>query len=62
MGLVLEVPVRQVTACTFGGARLDRLFISTSREDLAPDEEPAAGSLFVGDVGVAGQLMGEFAG
>ena len=29
---VIEVPVRKVTACAFGGARLDQLFITTSRE------------------------------
>jgi sugar lactone lactonase YvrE len=51
-----------VTACTFGGERLDRLYITTSREGLAPDEEPAAGSLFQADLGVAGQPVREFAG
>src|SRR5690606_2548208 len=59
---VVEVPVRQVTACTFGGDRLDELFITTSREGLGPDDEPAAGSLFHAEVGVAGQPVREFAG
>lgn len=51
---VVEVPARQVTACTFGGARLDELFITTSREDLEPGDDPLAGSLFSADVGVSG--------
>lgn len=59
---VVEVPVRKVTACTFGGDRLDQLYITTSRENLEPGEEPEAGSLFVADVGVVGQPVREFAG
>ncbi len=58
----IEVPVRKVTACTFGGERLDRLYITTSREGLATDEEPLAGSLWCADVGVVGQPVREFAG
>ena len=30
---VLELPVTQVTACTFGGQELDELYITTSREE-----------------------------
>ena len=59
---VVELPVRKVTACTFGGERLNELYITTSREGRAPDEEPAAGSLFRADVGVVGQPVREFAG
>jgi sugar lactone lactonase YvrE len=59
---VVEVPVRQTTACTFGGERLDQLYITTSREGLAPDDEPAAGSLFRVEIGVVGQPVREFAG
>lgn len=59
---VVEVPARKVTACTFGGERLDRLFITTSREGLAPGDDPLAGSLFAADVGVRGQPVREFAG
>ena len=57
-----EVPTAQVTACTFGGPRLDQLFITTSREGMAPDDDPIAGSLFRADVGVAGRPVREFAG
>lgn len=50
----VEVPVRQVTACAFGGSGLDRLFITTSRENLPDDVEPAAGSVYVAEVGARG--------
>jgi sugar lactone lactonase YvrE len=59
---VVEVPVGMVTACTFGGPDLDQLFITTSRENLPPDADPLAGSLFRADVGVRGLPAREFAG
>jgi len=59
---VVEVQARQVTACTFGGEHLDRLYITTSREGLDPDDDPLAGSLFVASVGVRGLPVREFAG
>jgi sugar lactone lactonase YvrE len=59
---VVEVAPRQVTACTFGGDRLDELFITTSRENLAPGDDPPAGSLFRAEVGVRGLPAREFAG
>src|SRR5581483_2296050 len=60
-GLV-EVPVRTVTACTFGGPRLDQLFITTSRRGLGEDAEGAAGALFRADVAVTGLPAATFAG
>ncbi|WP_166533008.1 SMP-30/gluconolactonase/LRE family protein [Blastococcus xanthinilyticus] len=59
---VVEVPTPKVTACTFGGAGLDELWITTSREGMGPDEEPAAGALFHVQPGVAGRPVREFAG
>jgi sugar lactone lactonase YvrE len=59
---VVEVPVTKVTACTFGGTDLDRLFITTSREGLQPGDDPQAGALFRADVGVSGVPVREFAG
>ncbi|MFF6779862.1 SMP-30/gluconolactonase/LRE family protein [Streptomyces sp. NPDC012510] len=59
---VIELPARKVTACTFGGPRLDELFITTSREDLEPGEDPTAGSLFRARVGITGLPVREFAG
>lgn len=59
---VVEVPPRQVTACTLGGGHLDQLFITTSKEGLSAGDDPLAGSLFVADVGVAGLPVREFVG
>ena len=59
---VIEVAAGRVTACTFGGADLTRLFITTSREDLAPGEDPLAGSIFTATPGVAGLPVTTFAG
>jgi sugar lactone lactonase YvrE len=59
---VVEVGARKVTACTFGGPGLDQLFITTSRDNLAPDEEPPAGSLYYVSPGVSGRPVREFAG
>ena len=59
---VVEVPARKVTACTFGGPDLDQLFITTSREDLEPGDDPLAGSLFRAVVGMRGLPVHEFAG
>lgn len=59
---VIQLPVRRVTACTFGGPQLDQLFITTSREGLAPGDEPPAGALFRASVGVRGLPAREFAG
>lgn len=59
---VIELPARKVTACTFGGPHLDELFITTSRENLEPAEDPLAGSLFRARADVAGLPAREFAG
>jgi sugar lactone lactonase YvrE len=59
---VIEVGARQVTACCFGGPDLDRLFITTSRENLDPDDDPLAGSLFTAMPGVAGLPVRDYAG
>jgi sugar lactone lactonase YvrE len=59
---VVEVPARQVTACTFGGEGLDQLFVTTSREGLDTGDDPLAGSVFSAAVGVRGQPVREFAG
>jgi sugar lactone lactonase YvrE len=59
---VVELPVNQVTACTFGGDNLDELFITTSAYDLPEGAEPAAGSVFCLSPGVRGLAVREFAG
>lgn len=62
---VVELPVAQVTACTFGGPTLDQLYITTSRHGLdesARSGQPAAGALFRADVDVRGLPPLLFAG
>jgi sugar lactone lactonase YvrE len=59
---IVEVDARKVTACAFGGPGLDELFITTSRENLDPGDDPAAGSLFRVKPGVKGLPVREFAG
>ena len=52
----ITVGARQVTACAFGGEDRGTLFITTSRENLAEGEDPAAGSLFTARPGVHGPV------
>ena len=59
---IVELGAQRATACTFGGANLDELYITTSRETLEPGEEPAAGALFRAGVGVRGLPARTFAG
>jgi sugar lactone lactonase YvrE len=56
----VEVPVRDVTACTFGGPGLATLYITTSRLDGGP--EPLAGAVFSAEVGVHGLPALPYAG
>jgi sugar lactone lactonase YvrE len=59
---VVEVGARQVTACTFGGEDYSELFITTSREGLADDDDPQAGSIFRFVPGVKGLPALPYAG
>jgi sugar lactone lactonase YvrE len=59
---IVEVPATKATACTFGGENLDELYITTSRENLEDDEQPAAGSLFLAHPGVRGLPTREYGG
>lgn len=59
---VVELPVSNVTACTFGGDDMKTLFITTSRENIAADAEPNAGALFRYDSPIAGLSVGSYAG
>ena len=46
---IVEVPVKQVTSCCFGGADMSELFITTAQNGMDSDSlirEPLAGSLF----------------
>ncbi|MDF2145184.1 SMP-30/gluconolactonase/LRE family protein [Knoellia sp. p5-6-4] len=59
---VVELPVSQVTACTFGGPGLRELFITTSAEGLSREDEPLAGALFSCTPGVVGLPILPFRG
>lgn len=60
----VELPVSRVTSCTFGGERLDDLYITTANTGLSDKEleqQPLAGSLFVvHNSGYIGHLPYEF--
>ncbi len=57
---VVRLPAPQVTACTFGGAGLDRLFVTTSTTGTDTTAHPHAGALFAVDPGVCGLPVLEF--
>ena len=65
-GRVLEtvpLPASQPTCPAFGGPDLSLLFVTSAAEGLSPAEraaEPAAGSLFILDVGVSGLPDAEY--
>ncbi|MFJ5226803.1 SMP-30/gluconolactonase/LRE family protein [Streptomyces sp. NPDC088400] len=59
---VVEVNARQVSACSFGDDDYGRLFITTSRQDIADGDDPAAGSVFTVRPGIAGLAPLPYAG
>jgi sugar lactone lactonase YvrE len=62
LDLVIDLPVSQVTACTFGGPERQTLFITTSREGIDPGDQPDAGAVFRYDAGVRGAPQHAYAG
>jgi sugar lactone lactonase YvrE len=62
----IDLPVRNVTSCAFGGERLDRLFVTTARLGQSAEElaaQPLAGGLFeVEQPGAVGVPAGVFRG
>jgi sugar lactone lactonase YvrE len=59
---VVEVGPSLVTDCCFGDDDLGTLYITTSQQNLPPDAEPAAGSLYAIRPGVTGRPALGFAG
>lgn len=60
---VVRLPVAQVTSCTFGGADLTELFITTASDGLTEEDrsqQPLAGGLFVCQPGVRGRASTPF--
>ena len=62
LDLVVDLPVSQVTACTFGGPERRTLFITTSRDGVDPTDQPQAGAVFRYDAGVRGAPQHAYAG
>ena len=57
----VDLPVSQITCACFGGPNLDRLYISTAREnftDVQASAEPTAGGIFVAEVGAGFGVKG----
>jgi len=62
---VVTVPVPQPTSCIFGGARLDTLYVTTSRQNMTAAQlaaAPLSGSLFAVRPGLVGLPEPSFAG
>lgn len=60
---VVELPVRDITSCAFGGPDRRTLYITTSRDGWGDARaEPAAGAVFAVEAGVAGAEQFAFAG
>lgn len=61
---IVQMPVPRATDCTFGGADLQTLYITSARETMTPEQleqAPLSGSLFAIDAGVKGQPSTPFA-
>jgi sugar lactone lactonase YvrE len=46
---IVQVPVKNPSCCTLGGAEFDQLYVSTAREDMDADElarMPHAGGIY----------------
>jgi sugar lactone lactonase YvrE len=56
---VIDMPVKNVTTCTFGGVSLKTLYITTARVE-SPESDRLAGSLFAIETSVAGQPENQF--
>jgi sugar lactone lactonase YvrE len=62
---VVPMPARRVTNVCFGGAKLDTLYVTTSRQNLTEDDlrrQPLQGGIFCFDPGVSGFEKHAFAG
>jgi sugar lactone lactonase YvrE len=61
----VRLPVEQPSSCAFGGAALDRLYVTSARESLSEEQlqmQPSAGGLFMLEAGVQGLAEMAFAG
>lgn len=61
----VELPVPQVTSCTFGGKNLNELYITTAREHMTKEEIaelPLSGALFKAELPFRGVKVDRFRG
>ena len=58
----VELPVRHVTSCVFGGEQYRDLFITTASLDTDMDQYPLAGSVFTFRPEVGGKPLNRFRG
>ena len=56
----IMLPASQITSCVFGGAELNRLFVTSAAEGATGED--MAGALFEVDPGVTGVAPNLFAG
>ena len=59
---VIDLPVSQVTACTFGGPGLGTLYVTTSQIGADTAAQPDSGALFAVQPGVHGRPTLAFTG
>lgn len=65
LDFVIEMPVKRVTSCCFGGEDLTDLYITSSRNGLTEEQhqqQPLAGSIFRIKVGIKGVPTYAYAG
>ncbi len=59
----IKVPgALQVSSCAFGGRDRNILFITTSRQNLVPGDQPRAGAVFAFQTDTRGAVLAEFSG
>ncbi|GCE49562.1 sugar lactone lactonase YvrE [Thermosporothrix hazakensis] len=62
---IIPIPAPHVTSCTFGGPRMDELYITTARKALSTEQlarSPFSGDLFRLKVGIQGLPVYRFKG
>jgi sugar lactone lactonase YvrE len=57
---IVEMPVQNITTCTFGGPDLKTLYVTTASSDAAPGDR-LAGGLYAIETDIAGQPENRFA-
>lgn len=60
---IVQVPVKQVTSCCFGGVDMSELYITTAQNGMDSDSlirEPLAGSLFLAETTFKGSKSNRF--